>query len=138
MSISVTAKLNRAAKEVPNQKGSTFFVNLGKKEYSHKKKEAEWVNYSAALFAGTNQVEFYRNNLCEGSVISVSGSGVLPQYWGDNNDKLTLDILDSKLEFSFTGESAPQQQTQSNSTKLDQTQANSSSGFDDFSDEIPF
>ena len=152
MSVSVTCKLNKAAKEMSSTNGTLFLVGLGKREFNRQTKEKEWVNYNAALFANERQVNFYREVLIPGAVITVSGSGLLPKIWGTNNDQISLDIIDSNLEFSFEGDSAPQQLApQQQNQQQNQQQAQSyqgaqqgtskqaqPSGFDDFSDDIPF
>jgi len=97
--ISITGKLNKTAKKHPSQNGVVFLVNIGKQEYNRTTKEKEWVNYSAALFAKDRQAEFYDKALNQGAIIQVSGAGVLPRLWGDNNDKISLDIQDAKLGF---------------------------------------
>jgi hypothetical protein len=149
MSVSVTCKLNKSAKEMSSTNGTLFLVSLGKREFNRQTKEKEWVNYNAALFANERQVNFYREVLIPDAVITVSGSGLLPKIWGTNNDQISLDIIDSNLEFSFTGDSAPQQQAPQQ--QQNQQQAQSYQGaqqgtskqalpsvFDDFDDSIPF
>ena len=59
MSHSITAKLNKAAREHANSSGVTFFVSLGEKNYDFKQKTNVWTNYDAALFAKDGQVDFY-------------------------------------------------------------------------------
>ena len=112
MSHTVTAKLNQAARQHQGQAGTTFFVSLGEKNYNHKTKENEWTNYDAALFAKDAQVGFYASALVEGSVVSVSGAGIIldasnPEY------KPKLVIQDAKLEFVHSPQGQAPQQAQS-------------------------
>jgi single-strand DNA-binding protein len=111
MSHTVTAKLNQAARQHPNQNGVTFFVSLGEKNYNFQTKQNEWTNYDAALFAKDGQIQFYTESLVEGAIVEVSGTGIIldtsnPEY------KPKLVIQDAKLGFvnSPQGQQAPAQQ----------------------------
>ncbi len=113
MSHTITAKLNQAAREFANDKGITFFVSLGEKNYDFKTKQNVWTNYDAALFAKDAQIQFYRDMLVENAIVSVSGTGLIvdasdPQY------KPKLIIQDAKLGFVSNG-GAPQQGQQQQS-----------------------
>ncbi len=122
MAHTVTAKLNQAARQHQGQAGTTFFVSLGEKNYNHKTKENEWTNYDAALFAKDAQVGFYASALVEGSIVSVSGVGIIldasnPEY------KPKLVIQDAKLEFVHSPQGqAPQQQQQQQQYQAPQQQ----------------
>ena len=126
MSHTITAKLNKSARKFENANGSTFFVNLGEKNFDYKAKTNKWTNYDAALFAKDGQVAFYESALVEGAIISVSGSGIIID---DSNKEYDAKLVlqDAKLEFISGGEaqqrpqhqaapqrqqSAPQQQSQ--------------------------
>lgn len=109
MSHSITAKLNQAAREHQNDKGATFFVSLGEKNYNFKTKENEWTNYDAALFAKDNQIQFYRENLIEGCVIEVSATGIVVDA-SDPNYKPKLMLQDAKLGFINNMGAKPAQQ----------------------------
>lgn len=102
MSTTITGKLNKSPHTQTTNSGDTLFrVNLGKKERNRQTNEDVWVNYSAALFAKQGaQVNFYNSVLQEGAIVSVSGTGILPRIWGDNNDKVGLDIVDAKMIFA--------------------------------------
>ena len=112
MSHTVTAKLNSAARQHPNQNGVTFFVSLGEKNYNFQTKQNEWTNYDAALFAKDGQIQFYAESLVEGAIISVSGSGLIMEVQTDAQYKPKLMIQDSKLVFVNSPSFAPQQQQQ--------------------------
>jgi hypothetical protein len=152
MGVTVTGKLNRAAHE----HGNNFFVDIGKREFNYKTKEKEWVNYSAALYAKDNQLDFYRQNLVEGAVIEVSGTGLLIDTSFTGNDgiirpKLLIQnpTLCNKWDSSAPQHNyqAPQQHTQQTAPPPNQTQGvhnaqqpvpQQNPGFDDFDDDIPF
>ena len=113
MAHTVTAKLNKAARQQPNQSGVTFFVSLGEKNYNFQTKQNEWTNYDAALFAKDGQIQFYAESLVEGAIISVSGTGLIMEAQTDPQYKPKLMIQDAKLGFVNSPQaSAPQQQQQ--------------------------
>lgn len=157
MSHSITCTLNNDAREHPNASGITFFIGLGEKNYNFKTKENEFTNYDAAIFAKAGQDDFYRKALVAGSVVSVSGSGIIldasnPEY------KPKLVLQDAKLKFVKRSESnipaqqaAPKQRAPQQSAPVQEPyrgapvqqqqsapQAAPSNSFDDFSDDIPF
>lgn len=109
MSHSITAKLNKPAREFANQSGVTFFVTLGEKNYDYKTQQSVWTNYDAALFAKDNQIDFYRSSLIEGAIIEVSGTGIVVDDT-DKQYKPKLIIQDAKL--GFINSPAGQQQAQ--------------------------
>ena len=111
MSHSITCKLNKNARTYQNQAGTTFFVELGEKNFNFKTKQNEYTNYSAALFAKDGQVQFYTDCLVEGAVIEVSGTGLLLEMPDDPQYKPRLQIQDAKLGFVHTS-NQPQQQPQ--------------------------
>ena len=110
MSHTVTAKLNKAARQHPNQSGVTFFVSLGEKNYNFQTKQNEWTNYDAALFAKDGQIQFYAESLVEGAIISVSGTGLIMEAQTDPQYKPKLMIQDAKLGFVNSPQGAPAQQ----------------------------
>ena len=111
MSHTITAKLNKAARQHPNQSGVTFFVSLGEKNYNFQTKQNEWTNYDAALFAKDGQIQFYTESLVEGAIISVSGTGLIMEAQADPQYKPKLMIQDAKLGFVNSPQGAQQQQT---------------------------
>ena len=110
MSHTITAKLNKAARQHPNQSGVTFFVSLGEKNYNFQTKQNEWTNYDAALFAKDGQIQFYTESLVEGAIISVSGTGLIMEAQTDPQYKPKLMIQDAKLGFVNSPQGAQQQQ----------------------------
>lgn len=120
MSHTVTSKLNKDARQHPNQNGVTFFVSLGEQNYNFKTKAKEWTNYEAALFAKDGQIAFYQQVLVAGAVISVSGTGILVVPQEGYAPK--LEIQDAKLIANFDGQAAPQQQAQPQQAQQQQPQ----------------
>jgi len=108
MSHSITCKLNKDARQHPNASGVTFFVSLGEKNYNFKTKETEY--YEAALFAKDAQIQFYTDILVEGSVIGVSGTGIIIEPPSDPKYSHRLQIQDAKLGFVHTSVGAQAQQ----------------------------
>lgn len=96
---SITCKLNKDARQFQNDKGVTFFVDLGEKNYNFQKKENEYTNYSAALFAKDAQIGFYQTALVKDAVIEVSGSGIIIEMPNDPQYKPKLMIQDAKLGY---------------------------------------
>ena len=107
---SITCKLNKDARQFQSDKGVTFFVDLGEKNYNFQKKENEYTNYSAALFAKDAQIGFYQSALVEGAVIEVSGTGIIIEMPNDPQYKPKLMIQDAKLGYVHSPQSAMQQQ----------------------------
>ena len=117
MSHTVTCKLNKEARQHQNASGVTFFVSLGEKNYNFQTQASEWTNYEAALFAKDNQIAFYQSALVEGSIVSVSSTGLIMEPQTDPQYKPKLKMVDAKLEFVHSagqpiqqGQPAPQQQ----------------------------
>ena len=139
MSHTVTGKLNKAARRYDNQNGSTFFVSVGEKNYNYKDKKDDWTNYEAALFAKDAQINFYESALIEGSIVSISGTGLIID--DSNKDyKAKLVIQDAKLVY-ISYESGNQQQkpaSQPQQQKAPQNQTGIVEPDFDFSDDIPF
>jgi hypothetical protein len=115
MSHTITGKLNKAARQHQGQNGTTFFVSLGEKNYDFKTKANVWTNYDVALFAKDGQIPFYMENLNEGAIVSVTGTGLILDL--SNHEYPKLSLQDAKLIFvSGTGQAvaqtqqAPQQQ----------------------------
>lgn len=113
MSHSITCKLNNDARSHQGQAGTTFFVSLGEKNYNFKTKQNEYTNYEAALFAKDAQIGFYQSALVAGSVIEVSGTGILMEIDPTGQYKPKLVIQDAKLGFVHSdNQGAPQQPAQ--------------------------
>lgn len=156
MGHTITGKLNKDARMHPLDDSTIFFISVGERNYNRKSKEYVWTNYDVGLFAKGGQIDFYQNALVEGTVVSVTGTGIImvKQEGQDANgmpykDKLALQ--DSKLTYVYTGQ-APQQQPrqtqqqpaqqagfQQPAQQQPQQQAQSAPiGMDSFDDDIPF
>ena len=150
---SITAKLNNSARTHVSDKGTTFFISLGERNYNYKTKQTEWTNYEAALFAKDAQVNFYEGILVAGAVVAVSAKGILVQQDEQYGPKLILN--DASLDFAVNehkaaveqakGMSNANQQLQNNPARhasggLDQTNPTSQHTeiMDDFDDPLPF
>jgi len=101
MTHSITCKINKDARQHPNPSGVTFFVSLGEKNYSHKLKKSVWTNYEAALFAKEKQIQYYTDVLKAGSIITVSGTGVIVEVDNTGKYEPQLSIQNAKLEFAM-------------------------------------
>ena len=111
MSHSVTAKLNKDARQHQNAAGMTFFVSLGEQNYNFKTKQKEWTNYDAAIFAKDGQIQFYADSLKAGAVISVVGTGLIIELDPTGQYPPKLAIQDAKIEYLHSDQpaQAPQQ-----------------------------
>ena len=149
MTHTVTGKLNKVAGQHQGAQGVVFFVDLGESNYNRKTKQKEWTNYSAALFAKDAQIQFYTQALVEGSVISVTGSGIILDMPSDPQYKPRLVIQDAKLVFVSSGQQASQQpQQQAPQQRPQQAPAQQAAqqapqqapaqGYDNFDSDIPF
>ena len=115
MTICITGKLNKAAKQFAAQDSIGFNIRLGVKFYNRNTKTDEYTNYSAVIFAKSPaQIEFYQNTLVEGAIVEVSGDKCrIDQYQGQNGLSLSIEILDAKVGFVFNPQQQrPQKQTQ--------------------------
>ena len=108
MSHSITGKLNKAANQHQGNNGMTFFISIGEKNYDFKTKSNVWTNYDVALFAKDAQIQFYADNLVEGAIVSVSGTGLILDVSNAQYPKLSLQ--DAKLGFVSGGQPAQAQQ----------------------------
>ena len=140
MTISVTGKLNEAAKEFTNNSGVNFLIRLGVQVYDFKVKAKVWVNYSGFVFVGNQaQIDFYRSALVEGAIVELKGTDVIPEVYGDQN-KVTLKVQDPKLGYiGMAGGQAPQQQQQAQQQGYQQQAPNQAPAFvEDDLESIPF
>jgi len=138
MAHTVTGKLNKDARTHAGQNGTTFFVSIGEKNFDFKTKQSVWTNYEAAIFAKDNQAQFYQNALVAGSVISVSGGGIIA---ASDEYGIKLAIQDARLEYVNTPDSTPAPQQRSQAQQAPQEpRANMPPppDMDAFDDDIPF
>lgn len=114
MSHSITCKLNNDARQHQGNNGVTFFVSLGEKNYNFKNKTNEYTNYEAAIFAKDAQIDFYSKCLVKGSIVEVSGTGILVDVDPSGQYPPKLVLQDAKLGFvnDQLAENKPQQTQQ--------------------------
>lgn len=148
MTHTVTGKLNKAARSHQSQAGTTFFVDIGEKNYNFKTKANEFTNYSAAVFAKDGQIQFYSDALVEGAIVSVTGAGIIIDMPDDAQYKPRLAIQDAKIVYVSSGAQHATPQNNSSSAQAPQSrgsyqqqapqQPQQPSGFDSFDDDTPF
>lgn len=112
MAHTITGKLNKAATQFAAGESTGFGIRLGVKYYDRATKQDAWTNYEAVVFAkAPAQIQYYQQVLVEGAIVEVSGDKLaIKQFQGNNGLSLSIELLDAKLGFVFTGQQAPQQQ----------------------------
>ena len=151
MSITVTGKLNDTAKIFMQDNGDAVFgVRIGKKEYDRKKEGSDktvWANYSGGIYARANQVDYHKKMLVEGSVVSLSGSGIIPREWtGEQSSGVDLNLVDAKLEYAFSPDAPANpgaaagmaQKVAASPSGSMQAPSAAAANFDSFDDDISF
>ena len=113
MTTTVTGKLSKSANEFQAGESIGFGLRLGKQYYDRETKQKEWTNYETVIFAkAPAQIDFYRSVLVEGTVIEVTAEAEkIRKFEGTNGLMLSIELIDAKLGYTFTGQ-APQQQQQ--------------------------
>lgn len=103
MSFSVTGKLNQAASQFQAGEFTGFGIRLGQQYYDRETKQKEWTNYEAVVFAKQpQQIQYYQSVLVEGSIITISGdSQKIKVFDGQNGQRISIEILNANLGFSF-------------------------------------
>tara|TARA_R110002126_G_scaffold116092_1_gene255138 strand:- start:43 stop:540 length:498 start_codon:yes stop_codon:yes gene_type:complete len=114
MSTTITGKLNKAATQFQAGESTGFGVRLGVKYRDPKKKQDDWCNYSAVIFAKSpGQIQFYQSALVEGSVIEVSAEQLsIESFQGNNGPMLSINMLNARLGYVHTGQQQGQGQPQ--------------------------
>ncbi len=139
MTTTITGKINKEPKFHASGDGAVIAFSLGKKEFDRKNKTEVWANYSIGVFAKGNQLEFFTNKIKEGAIVSVTGSGIIPEPY---QDTVFLKLQNPKIDYvnSDLCQAAPQQSYQAQQAPKQQppAQPQSTGGFDDFDDDIPF
>ena len=142
MTHTVTGKLNKPARSHQSQAGTTFFVDIGEKNYNFKTKQNEFTNYSAAVFAKDGQVQFYTDALIEGAIVSVTGTGIILDMPDDPQYKPRLAIQDAKIAYVSSGAQHATPQNNPSSAQAPQSrgsyQAPQQQNNQSFDDDIPF
>lgn len=143
---SVTAKLNKDASEFAAGDSTGFGIRLGEQNYNRKTKQKEWTNYQAAIFAkDSRQIDFYREALVSGSVVTVGGTGlIVDTYNGNNGQVITLEIQDAKLLNVFRdnpqgqASHAPAQNSHAAQPAQQERYSAPPPNMDSFDDDLPF
>lgn len=110
MSVTITGKLNKAANEFAAGDSTGFGLRLGQQYYDRETQQKEWTNYEFVVFARAQaQIDFYRQALVEGAIVSVRGGEQrIRSFEGNNGTILSIEILNAQIENVFSGQ-APQQ-----------------------------
>ena len=113
MSTTITGKLNNNANEFQAGESTGFGFRLGVQYYDRTSKQKEWTNYEGVLFSGNdNQISFLRDNLVEGSVITISAKTLqIKTFDGESGQKITIGMNDCNLDYVVSSgqqSSAPQ------------------------------
>ena len=119
MSVSITAKLNKAANEFQAGESVGFGIRFGQQYYDRETKQKEWTNYDCVVFARQQgQIDFYRQALVEGALVEVLGKRQKVKLFEGNNGTIpTIEILDASIE-SVNQVGVPQTQPSGNSGQL--------------------
>lgn len=125
MSTTITGKLNNNANEFAAGESTGFGFRLGVQYYDRTTKQKEWTNYEGVLFSGNdNQISFLRDNLVEGSVITISAKTLqIKTFEGESGQKITIGLNDCNLDYIVNGNSANQQAIQNGQKVAQQSQA---------------
>ena len=124
MAHTITARLNKPAREFQAGENIGFNIRFGERYYDRKAGKNEWTNYSAVVFAKEGkQADYYRNVLIEGAIVEVSSESLrIDIYDGQNGQSITLDMVNARIGFASSG----------------QPTANQSAHTPPFDDSIPF
>jgi len=136
MTTTITGKLNKEPKFHASGEGAVIAFSIGKKEYDRKTKAEVWANYSVGVFAKGNQLQYYTDRIKQGSIVTVAGSGIIPEQY---NDTVFLKLQNPRID--YIGQSAapdPQQGYQQQAPQQQAPAPQPASSFDDFDDDIPF
>lgn len=109
MAHSITVRLNKPAREFQAGENIGFSIRAGVQYYDRQSKSREWTNYSAVVFAKPGaQADYYRSVLIEGGIVEVTGESIkVDVYQGQNGQSIALELLNAKIGFATSGQSAP-------------------------------
>ena len=126
MATTITGKLNKPANQFQAGESTGFGVRLGVQVFNPKTKEKQWTNYSAVFFSkNQNMIQYMQNVLIENAVIEVTATGELIQEYEGN---YSIDLLDAKLGYAYSGQQAPQQQNNQQGFQQNNFQPNNQQG----------
>ena len=108
MAHTIIGKLNKAATQFQAGESLGFGVRLGVKYYDRETRQNEYTNYEAVIFAkAPAQIQFYQSALVEGSIIEVSGDQLkIKTFDGQNGQSISIEVLNAKLGYVHTQQSA--------------------------------
>lgn len=114
MAITISGYLNRSANVFQAGESTGFGFTIGVQYYDRETKQKEWTNYKIAVFAkAPAQVQYYQQTLVEGSFVVVSaGNQKIDSFEGQNGTKLSIELIDAKVDQIVSGQKKPQQQSQ--------------------------
>lgn len=122
MAHTITGKLNKAATQFQAGESTGFGLRLGVQYYDREKKDKQWTNYEAVIFAKQPaQIQFYQSALIEGAIVEISGQQLkIKTFDGQNGQSISIELLDAKVGYIHTpqgqqpqqGFAQPQQQQQ--------------------------
>ena len=134
MTHTITGKLNKDARKHQASSGVTFFVDIGERNYNYKTKANEYTNYSAAVFAKDGQVQYFTDSLVAGSVVSVTGTGLIIEMPNDPQYQPRLALQDAKIVYCHSVDASAQREP----AQQRQPAQQAAQGIDSFDDNIPF
>lgn len=143
MAFTKAFKITKEPRTFQAGESTGFQLSLGSQYYDRKKKQKEWANYKAVVFAKGNQLGFYQQALVVGTIIELSADDLKIDNY--NPEYLSIELIDARVGGIFTGDTPQQpQQQQYNAPQQQQyaqqaqPQYNEPNNPIDFDDEIPF
>ena len=117
MSTTITIKLQKDAHQFQAGESAGFGIRGGVQFYNRDTKAKEWTNYEAAVFVrNTGQVQFYQDNLREGSIVQITGQTErIKQFDGNNGPIFSIELIDASIGYINSpqyAQQASQQQQQ--------------------------
>ena len=99
MSTTITIKLNKDAHQFQAGESAGFGIRGGVQFYNRDTKAKEWTNYEAAVFVrNPGQVQFYQDNLREGSIVQITGQTErIKQFDGNNGPIFSSEVIDASI-----------------------------------------
>ena len=111
MSTTITIKLNKDAHQFEAGESAGFGIRGGVQFYNRETKAKEWTNYEAAVFVrNPGQVQFYQDNLREGSIVQITGQTErIKQFDGNNGPMFSIELIDASIGYINSPQHAQQQ-----------------------------
>ena len=132
MSTTITIKLNKDAHQFQAGESAGFGIRGGVQFYNRETKSKEWTNYEAAVFVrNPGQVQFYQDNLREGSIVQITGQTErIKQFDGNNGPIFSIELIDASIGYinspqhaqQASQQQAPQRQAPQQQPQQQQTQ----------------